>query len=199
MPTTLKDIALEFNLSVVTISKVLRDHPDVSPETRDRVLRRMKELNYRPPRPQSFASAGSEIPSGWSFVFVPVPARCRAAAEYRQLCCAQFHVRGLTTRPGSADGPNRSSLRPFLLPRPRSHRSCAVVPVRASRCRHTSERSVFDARATKVSGVTIAATSARSFRPNPFAFAASGRRWSSLRRNRRPPSCSRRTRFSSRR
>ncbi len=48
MAARLKDIARDLNLSVVTISKVLRDHPDISQETRDRVLKRMKELNYRP-------------------------------------------------------------------------------------------------------------------------------------------------------
>jgi LacI family transcriptional regulator len=48
MATTLKDIAQDLNLSIVTISKVLRDHPDISPKTRERVLKRMKELNYRP-------------------------------------------------------------------------------------------------------------------------------------------------------
>ncbi|MEO8593071.1 MAG: LacI family DNA-binding transcriptional regulator [Candidatus Solibacter sp.] len=48
MPARLKDIANDLNLSVVTISKVLRDHPDISQETRERVRKRMKELNYRP-------------------------------------------------------------------------------------------------------------------------------------------------------
>ena len=48
MAARLKDIARDLNLSVVTISKVLRDHPDISTETRERVLKRMKELNYRP-------------------------------------------------------------------------------------------------------------------------------------------------------
>jgi LacI family transcriptional regulator len=48
MPARLKDIAHDLDLSVVTISKVLRGHPDISQETRDRVLKRMKELNYRP-------------------------------------------------------------------------------------------------------------------------------------------------------
>ena len=48
MPARLKDIATDLNLSVVTISKVLRDHPDIGPETRERVLKRMKEVNYRP-------------------------------------------------------------------------------------------------------------------------------------------------------
>ena len=48
MPVRLKDIAQDLGLSPVTISKVLRDHPDISEETRKRVLKRMKELNYRP-------------------------------------------------------------------------------------------------------------------------------------------------------
>lgn len=48
MTARLKDIARDLGLSVVTISKVLRDHPDISAETRERVVRRMKELNYRP-------------------------------------------------------------------------------------------------------------------------------------------------------
>jgi len=48
LATRLKDIADDLNLSVVTISKVLRNHPDIGSETRKRVLQRMKELNYRP-------------------------------------------------------------------------------------------------------------------------------------------------------
>jgi len=48
MAVRLKDIARELGLSVVTVSKVLRDHPDISAETKTRVLQRMKELDYRP-------------------------------------------------------------------------------------------------------------------------------------------------------
>jgi LacI family transcriptional regulator len=44
----MKDIARDLGVSVVTISKVLRDHPDVGDETRERVLARVKELDYRP-------------------------------------------------------------------------------------------------------------------------------------------------------
>lgn len=44
----MKDIARDLGVSVVTVSKVLRNHSDISPETRERVLKRMKELNYRP-------------------------------------------------------------------------------------------------------------------------------------------------------
>ncbi len=48
MAIRLKDIARELGVSVVTVSKVLRNHEDISTETRDRVLKRIKELNYQP-------------------------------------------------------------------------------------------------------------------------------------------------------
>lgn len=48
MVARLKDIAQDLGLSVVTISKVLRNHPDIGERTRERVLKRMKELNYQP-------------------------------------------------------------------------------------------------------------------------------------------------------
>lgn len=48
MPVRLKDIAKELNVSVVTVSKVLRNQSDVGAETRERILRRMRELNYQP-------------------------------------------------------------------------------------------------------------------------------------------------------
>ena len=44
----MKDIARDLGVSTVTISKVLRNHPDVGEETRERVLARVKELDYRP-------------------------------------------------------------------------------------------------------------------------------------------------------
>jgi LacI family transcriptional regulator len=47
-PVRMKDIAMDMGLSTVTISKVLRGHSDISEETRNRVLKRMEELNYQP-------------------------------------------------------------------------------------------------------------------------------------------------------
>ena len=44
----MKDIARDLGVSVVTVSKVLRNHSDIGEETRERVLKRMKELNYQP-------------------------------------------------------------------------------------------------------------------------------------------------------
>jgi LacI family transcriptional regulator len=48
MNVTMKDIAEELGISIGTVSKVLRDHPDISEETRERVRQRMRELDYRP-------------------------------------------------------------------------------------------------------------------------------------------------------
>jgi LacI family transcriptional regulator len=46
--TTMKDIARDLGISAVTVSKVLRGHPDIGQATRERVLQRVKELRYRP-------------------------------------------------------------------------------------------------------------------------------------------------------
>ncbi len=48
MPIRMKDIAADVGVSIITVSKVLRNHPDISAETRARVLRRIEELNYQP-------------------------------------------------------------------------------------------------------------------------------------------------------
>jgi len=45
---TMKDIATDLGVSIVTVSKVLRNHSDISDATRKRVLKRVKELNYQP-------------------------------------------------------------------------------------------------------------------------------------------------------
>jgi len=44
----MKDIAKDLGVSLITISKVLRNHPDIGYETRERVLARVKERDYRP-------------------------------------------------------------------------------------------------------------------------------------------------------
>ncbi|HEY2017978.1 MAG TPA: LacI family DNA-binding transcriptional regulator [Bryobacteraceae bacterium] len=47
-PVRLKDIANDLNVSVMTVSKVVRGCADVGAETRSRVLARIKEMNYQP-------------------------------------------------------------------------------------------------------------------------------------------------------
>jgi len=60
-PVRMKDIARDLNVSVITVSKVLRNHNDISQETRERVLNRMRELNYQPNR------AARSLVTGHSF------------------------------------------------------------------------------------------------------------------------------------
>jgi len=48
MAIRLKDIARDLNVSVITVSKALRGNTDISEAMRQRVLARMKELDYQP-------------------------------------------------------------------------------------------------------------------------------------------------------
>jgi LacI family transcriptional regulator len=48
MPVTLQDIARDTKVSVVTVSKVLRNQGRISTATRQRVLRRARQLKYQP-------------------------------------------------------------------------------------------------------------------------------------------------------
>lgn len=44
----MKDIAEDLGVSLMTVSKALRNHGDVAEKTRRRVLQRARELNYHP-------------------------------------------------------------------------------------------------------------------------------------------------------
>lgn len=44
----MKDIARELGVSIITVSKVLRNHEDISEKTRQRVLEKVKEMHYTP-------------------------------------------------------------------------------------------------------------------------------------------------------
>ena len=48
MAVRMKDIAGDLGVSLMTVSKALRNHSDISEKTRNRVLKRMRELNYQP-------------------------------------------------------------------------------------------------------------------------------------------------------
>lgn len=47
-PATIKDLARALNLSASTVSRALRNHPDISPETKKRVVSLAQKLNYHP-------------------------------------------------------------------------------------------------------------------------------------------------------
>ena len=48
MPVRMKDIAEDLGVSLMTVSKALRNHSDVAEETRHRVCQRARELGYEP-------------------------------------------------------------------------------------------------------------------------------------------------------
>jgi len=48
MATRLKDIARSLNLSISTVSAALQNRSDISAETRARVMKKVRELNYHP-------------------------------------------------------------------------------------------------------------------------------------------------------
>ncbi len=48
MPITIEQVSQKTGLSVSTVSKALNDYPDIAPETKDRVLKAARELNYHP-------------------------------------------------------------------------------------------------------------------------------------------------------
>lgn len=48
MATRMKDIASDLGLSLITVSKALRNHPDVATHTKERILKRARELDYQP-------------------------------------------------------------------------------------------------------------------------------------------------------
>ncbi|HDR67646.1 MAG TPA: LacI family transcriptional regulator [Bacteroidaceae bacterium] len=45
---TIKDIARELGISPSTVSRALKDHPDISPETKKQVKELVEKLNYKP-------------------------------------------------------------------------------------------------------------------------------------------------------
>ncbi|HSB29498.1 MAG TPA: LacI family DNA-binding transcriptional regulator [Pyrinomonadaceae bacterium] len=48
MPTTLEDIARALNVSKMTVSRAINNHPEISRETRERILAVAQKMNYRP-------------------------------------------------------------------------------------------------------------------------------------------------------
>ena len=48
MPVTLEDIARALNVSKMTVSRAINDHPEISRATRARILAAARKMNYRP-------------------------------------------------------------------------------------------------------------------------------------------------------
>src|SRR5580658_1908244 len=48
MVVRLKDIAAELGVSIVTVSRALRNRPEIAEQTKTKILERVKRLNYPP-------------------------------------------------------------------------------------------------------------------------------------------------------
>src|SRR4051812_4398238 len=75
MSTTLEQIARQAGVSRSTVSRVINNHPNVDPETRDLVLSVVETLNYHPNMAARSLAAGRThilglvIPMGVSALF----------------------------------------------------------------------------------------------------------------------------------
>ena len=67
-PISLKDIATEYNVSISTVSRALKDSYEISPELRNRIQAFAKERNYRP---SPFAMSLLKNSSGIIGIIVP--------------------------------------------------------------------------------------------------------------------------------
>jgi len=103
MAVRMKDIAQDLGVSIVTVSKVLNNHRDIGAATRERVLRRMKELNYQP----SLAAQG--LASNQSFmVGLIVPDLVHAFfSEVAQSLCSVIRREGFGLVISSSNGDSR--------------------------------------------------------------------------------------------
>ncbi len=149
MAVRLKDIARDLGVSVVTVSKVLRGNSDIGEETRKRVLKRMKELNYQPNMLARGLASGKDL--------------YRRAGGSRPRASVLRRVREVIERCPQAEQPGRDS---GLLRRgsryraagdshvaPSRHR-CLAHPHPASRTCATSTSWVTSARLTFCSTAT---------------------------------------------
>lgn len=68
MPTKLEDIARALNVSKMTVSRAINNHPEISQETRARILETARRMNYRP---NQFARALSTSRSYLIGIVVP--------------------------------------------------------------------------------------------------------------------------------
>lgn len=103
MAVRMKDIAQDLGVSIVTISKVFNNHKDIGAATRERVLRRMKELNYQP----SLAAQG--LASNQSFmVGLIVPDLVHSFfSEVAQSLCGVIRRKGFGLVISSSNGDQR--------------------------------------------------------------------------------------------
>jgi LacI family transcriptional regulator len=97
---TIRDIAKLAGVSIATVSRVINDRPDVAPETRDAVLRHIKEHNFTSNRSARALSSGRTgligftVPMVQSDYFAAILAGASEALyeqEMRAVLCTTLH------------------------------------------------------------------------------------------------------------
>ncbi|MFO7321692.1 MAG: LacI family DNA-binding transcriptional regulator [Chloroflexota bacterium] len=86
---TLYDVALRSGVSYQTVSRVINDHPNVSKVTRQRVLKAIKELDYRPNR------AAQSLVTRRSFVLEVVTFGSEFYGPSRMMVCLERSAKAL--------------------------------------------------------------------------------------------------------
>ena len=77
-PITIKDVAALAEVSVSTASRAVRNHPDVRPETRERVLQAKYQLERNAHVPQLVAATASSRSAG-AFALASMAAKASRA------------------------------------------------------------------------------------------------------------------------
>ena len=90
--TSLKDLAKALGVSIPTVSRALKDSPEISSELRTKVKKLAKEMNYRP---NPFAmSLRKNTPrcAGYRYPFLRIhPERNRKHGSSQRIFCYYYH------------------------------------------------------------------------------------------------------------
>ena len=100
MASTIRDVAKKAGVAVSTASLVINDRPNVNPETKERVLQAVRELNFHPRR----NARASPTPPGRARWGRALLSRARAAVSLRR---ARPAPRPADPSPDGLGAPNR--------------------------------------------------------------------------------------------
>ena len=95
---TIKDIARLSGVGVTTVSRVLNDHPDVSEETRRRVLAVVEEQNFQPNtnarhlKQQTSASIAIIVKGTMNMLFADLVERCQQLLQEAERDAAVYYL-----------------------------------------------------------------------------------------------------------
>ena len=154
---TIRDIAQQAGVSIATVSRVLNDRPDVAPETREAVLKVIRDLNFAPSRTLRAVPAGRTglvgvtIPHFNGDYFTAILTGITDALDELDLqavLCPTFHLQrheaGLMDRLARAEDRRRDPGPPVRVERGAPEAEAERIPLRHRRRRVPAERRLPD-------------------------------------------------------